>query len=152
MIDPDGTERHRYWGTGFPPGDVVKKIETLGQERAAQAGAAMAAQTAPTVGPLPTQAEIDELIGIPQGSYFFLIDDVEAIKFAEQLAEKLVAHGWTLTEERSGIDQGAVFFSWGETLHIGIGRNLDSVVVMQDTDPVRLWTVMFDRFKLYCCG
>lgn len=152
LIDPAGMERHRYWGTGFPPTMIVEKIEALGQQKAAQAGAVMAAAAAPAVGPPPTQAEIDALIGIPQGRYLFLIDAEEAEKFVDKLAAKMIAHGWTLTEERSGLDQGAVFFSWGTDLHIGIGRNLDSVVVMQDTDPVNLWTVMFERFKLYCCG
>ena len=62
--------------------------------------------------------------------------------------DRLVAAGWTQTDARSGVDQEAL----EKKMYVGIGRNLDGLVVLQDTDPVRLWTEFFERIKLYCCG
>lgn len=31
LIDPNGMERHRYWGTAYPPEMVIERIETLGR-------------------------------------------------------------------------------------------------------------------------
>lgn len=31
LIDPNGIERHRYWGTAYPTEMVVERIETLGR-------------------------------------------------------------------------------------------------------------------------
>lgn len=152
LIDPSGVERHRYWGTGFPPGLVVDKITELGQSNAQDAALAMAAQAKPATQPMPAQAEIDALLEFPQGRFVFLIDPAEAEKTVQRLAEKLTEQGWVLADRRAGAEQEALFFRWGDEQYLGIGRNLDGMVILQDADPVRLWTDFFARFKLYCCA
>lgn len=152
LIDPAGMERHRYWGTGYPPATVVERIEALGSTSAKDGALAMAENAAPAAGPLPDQAEIDALLGVPQGQFIFLIDEEEAEKFTHQIADQLLAQGWTEADRRTGPEQEAIFLNWGNEMYIGVGRNLDGVVILQDADPVRLWTEFFDRFKLYCCA
>lgn len=152
LIDPSGRERHRYWGTGFPPGLIADKIAALGQSNAEDAALVMAANAQPAAQPLPPQAEIDALLEFPQGHFVFLIDAEEAAKTVRTLSDKLTTQGWTQADKRTGVDQEAYFFHWGNEQYIGIGRNLDGIVILQDADPVRLWTDFFARFKLYCCA
>ena len=112
----------------------------------------MADESAPEELPLPDQAEIDALLGIPKDEYVLMANEWDAEEYVITLAENLLAQGWTKARSRYGEGQEALFFNWGEVMYIGIGRSFGAVVIMQDPDPVRLWTDFFERFNLYCCG
>ncbi len=154
LIDPNGMERYRYWGTVYPPEMVIEHIETLGRAGAEEAALAMAAEPAlAAVNPVPSQAEMDALLGIPQGEYIPFNSAEEAIEFAQTVTNKLLTQGWTKIRTVNGKEQEARFFRWGENeSFIGIGIDLERVVVLQDSDPVRLWTDFFEKFYLYCYG
>ncbi|MFQ5854338.1 MAG: SCO family protein [Anaerolineae bacterium] len=152
LINPAGEERHRYWGTGYPPQMVIERIEAVGRQRAEEVVSSAVARPVLAGGLAPDPAEMEALLGIPQGEYVSFASEKEAVLFVDALIEKLLAQGWTKALSRFGPEQEARFLRWGEESFIGIGRDRDKVVVLQDSDPVRLWTDFFEKYNLYCCG